>query len=638
MIKQIKIALLAAAAGLVLMAGGCKGQEARTQAESQMETEAAAAGDEAAGTGSGKTQAAAEDAPHILPGTYHIQVDSSSSMFRITDCVLTVTDQSMTARMTMGGTGYLKLYMGRVMEAEKASDEDCIPYIENPDGTHSFEVPVEALDQPIFCSAFSKRKETWYERTLVFRSDSISGESRTDFAGKNLEELGLEDGQYTVEARIQGGSGRASIQSPADLRIREGKAFLTLEWNSSNYDYMKVGEEKYEPLSTEGNSAFEIPVELFDAEFPVTADTIAMSQPHEIQYQLYLDSSTIKKAESAQLVELSYADQFSIEHLENGCTLLNINDSGRFLLVPEGWEGELPSDTDLTVLQLPLENLYLAATSAMDFFARLDGVDRITLSGTKEDGWYIKEAKDAMAAGNMTYAGKYNAPDYEKILAGNCRLAIESTMILHSPEVKEQLERVGVPVLVERSSYEKHPLGRMEWIKVYGALLGKEAEAEAMFQKEKERLEPVLGKEPLGKTVAFFYITSKGTVNVRKPDDYVAKMIELAGGTYILGEIDAEENALSTTNMQLEAFYQAAKDADCLIYNSTTTGELDSMEDLLEKWAPLKDFKAVQQNNVWCTEENLFQETMGLGEMILDIHRVLSEEKPEGLTYLKPLR
>ena len=178
----------------------------------------------------------------------------------------------------------------------------------------------------------------------------------------------------------------------------------------------------------------------------------------------------------------------------------------------------------------------------------------------------------------------------------------------------------------------------MEWIKVYGALLGKEAEAEAMFQKEKERLEPVLGKEPLGKTVAFFYITSKGTVNVRKPDDYVAKMIELAGGTYILGEIDAEENALSTTNMQLEAFYQAAKDADCLIYNSTTTGELDSMEDLLEKWAPLKDFKAVQQNNVWCTEENLFQETMGLGEMILDIHRVLSEEKPEGLTYLKPLR
>ena len=390
---------------------------------------------------------------------------------------------------------------------------------------------------------------------------------------------------------------------------------------------MRVGEEKYEPLSTEGNSAFEIPVELFDAEFPVTADTIAMSQPHEIQYQLYLDSSTIKKAESAQLVELSYADQFSIEHLENGCTLLTINDSGRFLLVPEGWEGELPSDTDLTVLQLPLENLYLAATSAMDFFARLDGVDRITLSGTKEDGWYIKEAKDAMAAGNMTYAGKYNAPDYEKILAGNCRLAIESTMILHSPEVKEQLERVGVPVLVERSSYESHPLGRMEWIK-----------AEAMFQKEKERLEPVLGKEPLGKTVAFFYITSKGTVNVRKPDDYVAKMIELAGGTYILGEIDAEENALSTTNMQLEAFYQAAKDADCLIYNSTTTGELDSMEDLLEKWAPLKDFKAVQQNNVWCTEENLFQETMGLGEMILDIHRVLSEEKPEGLTYLKPLR
>lgn len=337
---------------------------------------------------------------------------------------------------------------------------------------------------------------------------------------------------------------------------------------------------------------------------------------------------------------LSYADQFAADYYEAGYTLLTIRDSGRFLLVPE--EAPVPDGLpeDVAVIHTPLHNIYLAATSAMDLFRELDGIGQITLSGTDASGWYVKEARQAMEAGKMVYAGKYNTPDYERILSSSCDLAIESTMIYHSPEVKEQLEHLGIPVLVERSSYESHPLGRMEWIKLYGALLGKEEEAEECFSACMKALEPVLKQKSTGKTAAFFYISSNGYVNVRKPGDYVAKMIEMAGGSYVPQNPAEQENALSTMNMQMEAFYAAAKDADYIIYNSTIDGELNSLDELLEKSSLLADFKAVKEGHVWCTGKNLFQETMGLGDMILDIHRILSEDIPDSnrMTYLHPLR
>ena len=168
----------------------------------------------------------------------------------------------------------------------------------------------------------------------------------------------------------------------------------------------------------------------------------------------------------------------------------------------------------------------------MDDFIHLDAMDLIALSGTKDTGWYLPEARTAMEEGKIAYAGKYSAPDYEKILSSDCGLAVESTMIYHTPEVKEQLERLGIPVLVERSSYESHPLGRMEWLKLYAVLLGREELAGELFNRQMSALNAVMGQEPTGKTVAFFYVSSNGYVNVRKPGDYVAKMIELAGGTY----------------------------------------------------------------------------------------------------------
>ena len=352
------------------------------------------------------------------------------------------------------------------------------------------------------------------------------------------------------------------------------------------------------------------------------------------------EASSASGLEYERSMELSYAEEFSVDYYKGGYALITIADSDKFLVVPKGKEAPENMEENIAVLKQPLNNIYLVATSAMDFFVSLDGLEKIRLSGTNENGWYIEEAKKALKDGSILFAGKYSAPDYELILGENCSLAVESTMIYHTPEVKEKLEQFEIPVLVERSSYESHPLGRTEWIKLYGVLLGKEEEAERLFKEQEERMESVLSEENTGKTVAFFYITTNGLANVRKSNDYVSKMIELAGGRYIFENLGEDDNALSTVNMQMEEFYAKAKDADYIIYNSAIDGELQTIDQLLEKSSLLKDFKAVKNGNVWCTGKNLFQESTGLGVMIEDIHKMLSSEGDSltELTYMHRLK
>ena len=331
--------------------------------------------------------------------------------------------------------------------------------------------------------------------------------------------------------------------------------------------------------------------------------------------------------------ELEYAQKFTIDNYEGGYALITITDGGRFLVVPEGKEAPADLAKDITVLQQPIQNIYLVASAVMDMFVSLDALDTIRFSGTKTEGWYIDEAKAAMENGDILYAGKYSAPDYEQILAQNCDLAIENTMISHTPEVQEQLEKFGIPVLVDHSSSEPNPLGRTEWVKLYGLLTGHEEEAEAAFAKEADAFEAISGEAATGKTVAFFYITSNGEANVRKSADYLPKMIELAGGTYIFRDLGDEDDATSTMSMQMEEFYAGAKDADYIIYNSTIEGQLSSVDELLAKSPLLQKFKAVQEGHVYCTTKNLYQSTMELGTITSDIHRMLEGDDGD-LTYL----
>ena len=231
----------------------------------------------------------------VKDGTYDVTVDSSSSMFRIEKCSLTVENGEMQALMSMGGTGYLYLFMGTAEEAAAAEDSEYIPFEESADGVHTFTVPVEALDQGIACAAFSKKKEMWYDRTLVFRADSLPADALTGGLIRTASDLNLTDGEYMAEVALEGGSGKASVTSPAELRVADGKVTARIEWSSPNYDYMIVEGEKYEPVNTEGNSVFEIPVAGFDFPMAVRADTTAMSQPHEIEYTLRFDAASLKE-------------------------------------------------------------------------------------------------------------------------------------------------------------------------------------------------------------------------------------------------------------------------------------------------------------------------------------------------------
>lgn len=493
------------------------------------------------------------------------------------------------------------------------------------------------------------------------------------------EETGWEfqDGTYQMEVELLGGSGRASVTSPAKVEIKDGKAVATLEWSSPNYDYMVVDGEKYLPVNTEGNSVFQIPVEAFDQDIAVIADTVAMSTPHEIEYTLNFhagengqnaakaDTTEQEDADGAEKgqqtaavgenpaktaaapltydhsMELSYAENFAVDYYEGGYKLLTTRLNGdRILIVPK--HQQAPEDAEalvspsaegepgkLIVLQEPVKNLYLVASSVMDMFAQLDSMDAISMCGLKEEDWYIPAAKQAMKDGTLLYAGKYSQPDYELLLSQNCSMAIENSMIYHTPEVMEKLDEFGIPTLVEYSSYEEHPLGRVEWVRFFGALLDQEEKADQLFEKQKEALKRVETEESTGKNVAFFYITSNGLVQVRQSTDYIPKMIELAGGKYVFENLGDPDSRRSTVNLQLEDFYDGAQDADFLVYNTTIDRQVQTLEDLLKKCSLLKDFKAVKNHQVWCTTEDMYQQSMSAGNLIEDFHRMLTGDDKE---------
>ena len=469
--------------------------------------------------------------------------------------------------------------------------------------------------------------------------ESIAGKDATEQAD-GTEGSVPEDGEYTVEVTLEGGSGKATVDSQAKVTVTDGVAYATITWSSTHYDYMIVNGEKYLNENEGGNSTFTFPIDGIPCEMDVIGDTTAMSTPHEIDYTLtfrFPETADFTDLNCNGRMELSYADQFEVEQY-GAYKLITIVDNGRFLLVPEGIAIPENVPGDVTVLEQPLENVYLVSSAVMDLVCQIGAVSDLKYTGVKEKDWYVKTAADAMAEGKLIYAGKYSAPDYELLLSGGCTFAIENTMITHNPEVKEKLEELGIKVMIERSSYEKHPLGRLEWIKLFGVLFGREQQAKEFFDAQVAHIEPILEKEKTGLSVAFFAVASDGTVTVRKPNDYVSSMIELAGGTYSLnGYVEEEENALSTLKMQMEDFYAAEKDADILIYNGTIEGELTSIAELVQKNSLFADFKAVKSGQVYTTGSNFYQQTSGTCDFIEDLNKVLTGDTDAEYRFLKKL-
>lgn len=244
-------------------------------------------------------------------GTYTAEFKTDSGMFHVNEAndgkgTLTVKDGKMTIHVSLVSKNIVNLFEGTSEDAQKDGAEllepttDTVTYSDGAtEEVYGFDIPVPAIDEE-FNVALIGKKNKWYDHKVKVTNPQKEADGEAAGASedkKTVEDLKLEDGEYTVDVAMEGGSGKASVDSPAALEIKDGKITATIVWSSPNYDYMIVNDEKYEPVNKDGNSTFEIPVDAFDYKMPVTADTVAMSTPHEIEYTLQFDSASVAKAE-----------------------------------------------------------------------------------------------------------------------------------------------------------------------------------------------------------------------------------------------------------------------------------------------------------------------------------------------------
>ncbi len=434
-----------------------------------------------------------------------------------------------------------------------------------------------------------------------------------------------------------GGTGRVTITCP-EIRISGSESFATVVFSSPRYEYVKVGDETYPTVCDDSTSTAVIPAPV-NRSFDILACTTAMSTPHEIRYTLYirvnaLADQAVPGLEWESDLPLQYAEGFTVSRFRGGYALIDVRDGGKYLVIPREMPVPEGLDPSITVLNQQPENIYLAATSAMSLFDALDALDLIRFSSLRQENWCVPHAAEAMAAGKILFAGKYDTPDYELLVKEDCSLAIESTMISHAPKVMELLEMLGIPVFVDRSSYESHPLGRTEWIKLYGMLTSREKEAEAYFAGQAEVLQAY---QDTGLSVAFFYINVHGEAVVRSPSDYIPRMITLAGGRYAMADMKAAEQGHASVSVSMEDFYAMAGDADFLIYNADISEPVRSLNELTALSDLLSGFRAVKEGKVWCVDKELYQATDHAGAFITDVHRMLTGESGD-MVFLTPVQ
>ena len=295
-----------------LLLGGCGAGQAAdaTSVESTFAAqESTAAQAESAEAIAGTTEAAAtetaQNEAQLPDGVYTAEFSTDSSMFHVSEAcdgkgTLTVKDGVMTIHISLGSKKILNLYPGLAEDAAKEGavllepTTDTVTYSDGmTEEVYGFDVPVPVIGEE-FDLALIGTKGKWYDHKVKVSDPVAEG------AADTFDLSTVEDGSYTIELTMEGGSGRASIQSPTQITVADGAATATLEWSSPNYDYMLVNGEKYLPVNTEGNSVFEVPVEALDAPLTMIGDTVAMSTPHEVEYTVTFHSDTLQNAESGK--------------------------------------------------------------------------------------------------------------------------------------------------------------------------------------------------------------------------------------------------------------------------------------------------------------------------------------------------
>ena len=291
-----------------LLLGGCGAGQAAdaTSAESTVAAqESTVTPTESTETAETVSTETAQDKAQLPDGVYTAEFSTDSSMFHVSEAcdgkgTLTVKDGVMTIHISLGSKKILNLYPGLAEDAAKDGavllepTTDTVTYSDGmTEEVYGFDVPVPVIGEE-FDLALIGTKGKWYDHKVKVSDPVAEGTADT------FDLSTVEDGSYTIELTMEGGSGRATVDSPAAITIKDGEATATIVWSSPNYDYMLVNGEKYLPVNTEGNSVFEVPVEALDAPLTMIGDTVAMSTPHEVEYTVTFHSETLESAESGK--------------------------------------------------------------------------------------------------------------------------------------------------------------------------------------------------------------------------------------------------------------------------------------------------------------------------------------------------
>lgn len=318
-------------------------------------------------------------------------------------------------------------------------------------------------------------------------------------------------------------------------------------------------------------------------------------------------------------MELKYAEHFSVDYYKGGYKLITIKDNAKLLIVPEKMSVPESVENGTVIMQQPIGNMLMNSTAMAAMLDYLGKLDAVSFSTDDSHSWYIEGVKQAVEEGRIKYVGQYDSPDYEQLAAAGVKYGVFSSMVMD--DVKVQLESIGLTPILDISSKETHPLAKVEWAKLYGAMFNCEEKAEQLLAEQEKAAENLPKTD---KTVAVFYITSSGKLYARKAGDYMTKMVELGGGNYIFPELGTGETG--TKNMEHEAFFDGAKNADYIIYVWSMGGKPETLADLLERSEILSELEAVKNGNVWCTTPDFFQAQNHTGDMIADISKMLNSD------------
>lgn len=362
--------------------------------------------------------------------------------------------------------------------------------------------------------------------------------------------------------------------------------------------------------------------------------------------------------------ENEYAVGFRIHRYSDGCVVIAVRDGRKYLLIPQaaGGEGEAAGDekeeeraflaekgsektdskdfakggADVRILYTPLDNIYVAASAVVSQFDAIGALGQVSFVATRKEDWYVEKVIKAMEEGRITYGGKYSTPDYESLLSKGVTLAVENTMILHSPKVTDKLEELKIPVFIDWSSYEEKVFGRLEWIRVYGILTGHEDEAKRAFDEQVKLAGNVDARSTGGKTVVVFALNSSHKIVTKNENDYLVRMIGAAGGKY-LAPPDNSDTSRSQLTISIEAFYDYARDADVIIYNGTIEDAPENLAALKAMDPTFEKLKAVAGGQVFCIDKSLYQFTHRSGTIIENLSEVLAgdTDKTEFIYRLK---